>query len=191
VRRSIGAASSRPGERILTTHSDLHDAFPEHHPSASSQTIALLAFVVICFAAAGLGSLATFPSLPTWYAGLEKPFFTPPNEVFGPVWTVLYALMAVAGWLAWRADAIEADRKAALTAFGVQLVLNVAWSWAFFGMHSTIAGLGVIVLLIATILWTIAAFRLVSRPAAALMLPYLAWVALATALNAGIYVLNG
>jgi tryptophan-rich sensory protein len=176
---------------ILTTHSDLHEAFPEHHPNLPAQAIGLIAFAVICFAAAGLGSLATFPNLPTWYAGLEKPFFTPPNEIFGPVWTILYALMAIAGWLAWRADAIEADRKTALTAFGVQLVLNVAWSWAFFGMQSTIAGLGVIVVLLAAILWTIAAFRLVSKLAAALMLPYLAWVAFATALNAGIYVLNG
>jgi tryptophan-rich sensory protein len=183
--------SSGSRRTILAIHSDLHDAFPERDLSVSSQAVGLLAFVVICFAAAGLGSLATFPNLPTWYAGLEKPFFTPPNEVFGPVWTVLYALMAVAGWLAWRADAIEADRKAALTAFGVQLVLNVAWSFAFFGMHSPLAGLGVIVLLLAAILWTIAAFRLVSKPAAALMLPYLAWVAFATALNAGIYVLNG
>jgi tryptophan-rich sensory protein len=147
--------------------------------------------VVICFAAAALGSLATLPNIPTWYAGLEKPFFTPPNAVFGPVWTILYGLMAIAGWLAWRADAIEVDRKAALTAFGVQLVLNVAWSLAFFGMHNTLAGLGVIVLLLAAILWTIAAFRLVSKLAAALMLPYLAWVGFATALNAGIYVLNG
>jgi tryptophan-rich sensory protein len=187
----LAPCGKRHRRTILATQSDLHDAFPEHHPNFASQAIGLLAFVAICFVAAGLGSLATLPSIPTWYAGLEKPFFTPPNEIFGPVWTVLYALMAVAGWLAWRADAIEPDRRAALIAFGVQLVLNVAWSFAFFGMQSPLAGLGVIVLLLAAILWTIATFRLVSKLAAALMLPYLAWVAFATALNAGIYVLNG
>ena len=87
--------------------------------------------------------------------------------------------------------AIAADKKSALTAFFVQLALNVAWSWVFFGLHNPLAGLGVIVLLLVAILWAIAAFRIVSRAAAWLMLPYLAWVTFATALNAGVYVLNG
>lgn len=157
----------------------------------TAQIVGLVVFLAICFGAAWLGSVATMPSIPTWYAGLEKPFFTPPNAVFPIVWTILYALMGIAAWLVWRADAIDADRTAALTAFFVQLVLNVAWSWVFFAAHNALFGLGVIALLLVAILWTIAAFRLVSRPAAALMVPYFAWVTYATALNAGIYVLNG
>jgi tryptophan-rich sensory protein len=175
----------------LSTQTDLTDDYPARQAGAVAQATGLVVALAICFAAAALGSLVTIPNLPAWYAGLEKPVFTPPNEVFAPVWTVLYGLMAVAAWLVWRADAIPADRSNALKAFGVQLVLNVAWSFAFFGLHNPLAGLGVIVLLLAALLWTIAAFRIVSPAAAWLMLPYLAWVAFATALNAGIYVLNG
>ncbi len=176
---------------ILTTHSELDDALSDRESGFGRQAGGLAVFVILCLAAGGLGSLATIPNIPTWYAGLDKPFFTPPNGVFGPVWTALYLLMAVAAWLVWRKDAIASDKRNALTAFFVQLVLNVAWSFAFFGLHSPLAGLGVIVLLLVAILWTIASFRIISGVAAGLMLPYLAWVTFATALNAGIYVLNG
>lgn len=175
----------------MATHADLNDAFSDRPTGPGAQAIGLIVILAICFAVAGLGSLATIPNIPTWYAGLEKPFFTPPNSVFGPVWTVLYALMGIAAWMVWRKDAIASDKRTALIAFFVQLALNLAWSWAFFGLHNPLLGLGVIALLLIAILWTIAAFRIVSRAAAWMMLPYLAWITFATALNAGVYVLNG
>jgi tryptophan-rich sensory protein len=140
--------------------------------------------------AALLGSLATTPNIPTWYAGLAKPGFTPPNWVFGPVWTLLYAMMAFA---AWRILALPESRarRAALTAFFVQLALNATWSFAFFAARSPPAGLLVIVALLAAILWTIRLFWPLDRPAAWLLVPYAAWVAYATALNIAIWQLNG
>ena len=164
--------------------------FGHHRPGVAAQVVALAGFLLVCFAAAGLGSLVTIHNIATWYAGLAKPFFTPPSGVFPVAWTLLYFLMAVAGWLVWRQDAIDLDRRAALAAFAVQLILNVAWSWAFFGFHDPKLGLIVIVFLLGAIVWTVLAFRFVSRPAAVLMLPYLAWVCFATALNIGIVVLN-
>ncbi len=141
--------------------------------------------------AAALGSLITTPNIPTWYEGLAKPWFTPPNGVFGPAWAVLYLAMAVAAWriLAWPRE--EPRRGRALAAFYLQLALNAAWSWAFFGLHSPLAGLVVILPLLALILETIRRFRPLDRVAAALLVPYALWVAYATALNAGIWRLNG
>ncbi len=141
--------------------------------------------------AAWLGSLATRPNIPTWYAGLVKPGFTPPNWVFGPVWGGLYLMMA---WAAWRILSLPRERPgrtAALTAFFVQLALNAAWSFAFFAAHSPLAGLVVIVVLLAAILATIRSFWRLDRPAALLLVPYAAWVGYATALNAVIWRLNG
>ena len=106
------------------------------------------------------------------------------------VWTILYVLMGVAAWLVWRAPADESRRRVALAAWFVQLVLNVLWSFAFFGAHSPLAGLVVIVVLLAAIVVTILAFRRVSGTAALLLAPYLAWVAFATVLNASILSLN-
>jgi len=140
-------------------------------------------------AASGLGSLVTTPNIPTWYRGLEKPFFTPPDGVFGPVWTVLYALMALAAFRVLGSPAGEARRRA-LTAFYGQLALNAAWSWAFFGLRSPLAGLLVIVPLLGAILVTIRLFGPLDRAAAWCLVPYAAWVAYATALNLAIWRLN-
>ena len=153
--------------------------------------LALIASVAIALGAGWLGSLATTPNIPTWYAGLTKPAFNPPNEVFPVVWTALYILMAVAAWLVWRAAAEPATaRRNALIAYAVQLPLNVAWSFAFFGAQSPLAGMAVIVPLVLAIVWTIVAFGRVSRLAAWLLVPYLAWVSFATILNLAILVLN-
>jgi tryptophan-rich sensory protein len=141
-------------------------------------------------AAAFLGNLATLPNIPTWYAGLAKPGFTPPNGVFGPVWTVLYALMAYAAWRILSRPKETPGRGAAVAAFFVQLALNAAWSWAFFWLRSPAAGLLVILPLLATIVATIRLFWPLDRLAAALLVPYAAWVAFATALNAAIWRLN-
>ena len=163
---------------------------PAPAPRSPAVTIiALIGFVALTWVAGWLGTFATTPNIPTWYAGLEKPWFNPPNAAFPIAWGILYTLMAVAAWLVWRRD--HPGRRAALTAFFVQLVINVLWSFAFFGAHSPLLGLVVIVLLIAAIVWTIRAFAPVSRPAAWLLAPYLAWVLFATALNLAILVLNG
>lgn len=158
-------------------------------PSTAASLLALAAFLILCFAAAYLGSLATRPNIPDWYVLLRKPMLTPPNDVFPVAWTILFALMAVAAWLVWRSGNVE--RWPALIAFFVQLALNVAWSFAFFGNRSPVAGAVVIVLLVAAIGWTIQRFHGVDRLAALLLVPYLAWVAFATYLNFGILILNG
>jgi tryptophan-rich sensory protein len=141
--------------------------------------------------AALLATLATRPNIPTWYAGLEKPGFTPPNWVFGPVWTILYVLMAAAAWRILSLPRARPGRRAALTAFFVQLALNAAWSFAFFAAHSPGTGLAVIGALMAAILATIRLFWPLDRGAAWLLVPYAAWVAYAAALNASIWRLNG
>lgn len=167
-----------------------HHADAEHPPWTSPGSILkLVASVVLCFAAAALGSLMTMPSIPTWYAGLEKPFFSPPNWIFAPVWTVLYALMAIAFWRVWTLGRGSALQAAAL-AFAVQLVLNVAWSGAFFALHSPVLALIDIVALLLAIIATMSAFARIDGRAAWMLAPYLAWVAFATTLNAAIWWLN-
>ena len=151
--------------------------------------LVLLTCLVVCFVAAGIGSMLTLPSIPTWYESLAKPPFNPPNWVFGPVWTLLYALMAVAMWRAWTASS-GARRARAVAVFALQLVLNVAWSAVFFAAHSTAGGLVVIVALIGAIAATILVFARIDRLAALLLLPYMAWVCFATVLNASLWALN-
>jgi len=144
------------------------------------------------FAAAAIGSSVTFTALGSWYAQLDKPSFNPPNSVFGPVWTVLYILMAVAAWRAWKKgrDAGMAT-GAAVGLFAVQLVLNAGWSVAFFGLQAPGPAFVVIVALWLAIAATIVAFRRLDGWAAAMMVPYLAWVTFAGALNFSIWQLNG
>ena len=153
--------------------------------------LVLIAFIIVCFAAAGLGSLATASQVAPggWYDTLDKPFFTPPSWLFGPVWTLLYLAMAVSGWLVWRERGF-AGARTALALFFAQLALNSLWSILFFGLESPGLGLVEILVLWAVIFLTIRAFRPISRPAAVLLIPYLAWVTFATFLNAGIWWLN-
>lgn len=151
--------------------------------------LVLAACLVLCFIAAAIGSALTLPQIPTWYEGLVKPWFNPPNAVFGPVWTILYALMAVAMWRVWMRSEGAVRRRAA-GVFALQLALNVAWSAAFFAAHSPGAGLIVIVALLAAIIATILVFGPIDRPAAWLLAPYLAWVSFASVLNAAVFVLN-
>lgn len=157
----------------------------------AKSALVLLAFVIVCFAAAGLGSLATASQVAPggWYGTLEKPFFTPPSWLFGPVWTLLYLAMAVSGWLVWRERGF-AGARTALALFLAQLALNSLWSILFFGLESPGLGLVEILVLWAVIFLTIRAFRPISHPAAILLIPYLAWVTFATLLNAGIWWLN-
>jgi len=151
--------------------------------------IRLIACFALCFAVAGLGALATTPKIATWYAALNKPSFTPPNYVFPIAWNILYALMAVSLWRLWQAGEIGM-RNRAITLFLLQLAVNLAWSWIFFGAESIRGGLATILALDLLVIWTIYAAWQVDRIAAALLLPYLLWIGYATALNAGIVRLN-
>ncbi|MEJ8570208.1 TspO/MBR family protein [Microbaculum marinum] len=151
---------------------------------------ALAGIVLACLAVGYLGSLATAPNLEPWYANLVKPSWTPPDVAFPIVWTILYVAMAVAAWLVWRTSADPGSKRRALVGFGVQLALNGAWSWAFFAAQSPGSGLVVIAALLAAIAWTVRAFWRISRPAGILMLPYLAWVCFAAALNLAIFTMN-
>jgi tryptophan-rich sensory protein len=158
-------------------------------PTPPLQRFLIAALPVVAVSVAG--SLVTRPNIPTWYAGLAKPGFTPPNWLFAPVWTTLYILMAYALWRILSLPKNSPGRSAAIVAFFVQLALNSLWSFVFFGAHSPLAGLIVIIALIGAILVTMRAFWTLDRIAALLFVPYLAWVAYATALTGAIWRLNG
>lgn len=146
----------------------------------------LAAVALVAFA----GSLFTPAADPVWYAGLRKPSFNPPNWVFAPVWTVLYILIAVSAWLVWRRAGWAGGRRALLW-WLAQLALNAAWTPIFFGAHLLGLALVIIIGLLVAIIGTILAFHRHHALAAALLLPYLAWVGFATVLNASIWRLNG
>lgn len=141
-------------------------------------------------AAAVLGNLATMPNIAGWYAGLAKPALTPPNWLFGPAWTILYILMAFAFYRVLRLDPATPGRRAAIVIFLAQLAINASWSFAFFAAHSPIGGLMTIAPMEALILGAIMLFRRLDRVAAYCLIPYAAWVAFATYLNAGVWLLN-
>lgn len=141
-------------------------------------------------AASILGSWATYPEIAGWYAGLKKPSFNPPNWIFGPVWTTLYVMMAVAFWRILRGAGAAPGRGAAITAFLAQITLNALWSFAFFAANSPLAGLVVIAALWIAIVVTILAFARIDGLAAWLLAPYLAWVSFAALLNFALWRLN-
>lgn len=149
----------------------------------------LLAFLVICLAISVAGGAATASSVGTWYQTLQKPSFNPPNWLFAPVWTALYIMMAVAGWRVWRAHGLRGAR-AAMALFAVQLALNLAWSFLFFGYRMIGAALIEIILLLMAILVTTVLFWKRDRLAGMLFIPYAGWVAFATILNFALWRLN-
>lgn len=150
----------------------------------------LLLSLLLCLSVGILEGLATRPEIPTWYAGLVKPSWTPPPLAFPIVWTLLYALMAVSFWRLWDLEARLPARTRAMTWFLVQLALNALWSPVFFGWHGTRTALAVIIaLLIAIGVAMISAFR-VDRVATWLLAPYLLWVAYATTINIGVVAMN-
>ena len=154
--------------------------------SVSRQTLALAGWLVLCFAAA---TSAVFVSVDGWYVTLNKPSWNPPSWLFGPVWTLLYIMMAIAAWLVWRKGGWALQRWP-LSLFVIQWLLNAIWTPLFFGMHLIGLALVDIVLLWIAIVATLAAFWRVSKPAAWLLVPYLMWVSFATALNFAIWQLN-
>lgn len=159
------------------------------HIARLRSPIMLAVAFLVCFAAARLGSMATTPNL-DWYATLAKPGFTPPNWAFPVAWTILFVLMAISLWRIVKVSSGWVVGNGALVPFAVQLILNVAWSFAFFGAQSPAAGFAVICLLLPAIVWTILAFRLRDKVAAWLLAPYLLWVTYAAILNAAIWRLN-
>ena len=142
-------------------------------------------------AASLLGQWATYPNLASWYAGLAKPSFNPPNWIFAPVWTSLYLLMAYSVWRILKVADRQAERRVALTLFFLQLALNALWSWLFFGLNNPLAGLLDILPQFLLILATIDRFRRLDTVAAACLVPLAAWVAFASLLNFEIWRLNG
>ena len=162
---------------------------PAARPSPTGQLLVLAGLIALCLAVGALGALATAQSVGTWYQTLAKPSFNPPDRVFGPVWTALYVLMAVAAWLAWRSAGWR-EARPALMLFALQLALNLGWSFLFFGARWIGGALVEVVLLWIAIAATIAAFRRHSQWAGILMMPYIAWVTFATALNFAIWRLN-
>ena len=157
--------------------------------STARSLLGLLAWIAACFSAGALGSLFTTNSVADWYPQLTKPAWTPPSAVFGPVWSVLYLLMALAAWLVWRSRGFS-GATLPLTLFAVQLLLNFAWSVIFFGLRLPGPAFAEIVLLWALILATLITFWRVIPLAGGLLLPYLAWVSFAAALNLAIWRLN-
>jgi tryptophan-rich sensory protein len=151
--------------------------------------LALIGWLIVCFAVVGISSLFNAHAIPTWYAGLVKPPLNPPNWVFAPVWMTLYGLMAVSAWLVWKTRP-SGCRRRGLLFFAVQLWFNYLWSWIFFHRHMIGIAFADIVALWLTILLTLLTFRKMSRPAAWLLVPYIAWVTFAGYLNFALWRLN-
>ena len=154
--------------------------------SRRRDVLGLAAFVVMCFGVSLLGGRATLPALALWYPALAKPSWTPPGWVFGPVWTLLYPMLAVAGWLAWR----EGRSRGGTLLYLLQLTLNAAWPWIFFGERRIGLALACAMALFLAILGTVVAYWRVNRGAALLLLPYFGWVGFAVSLNAAIWWMN-
>jgi tryptophan-rich sensory protein len=154
-----------------------------------SKPVRFIASLLLVYAAAAIGSVATFPAIPNWYASLDKPWFNPPNSIFGPVWTVLYTLMGISLYLVWTAKTKQSKRRAYIF-FGVQLVLNSLWSIVFFGLQQLWPAVAVIAGLWLAIAATMYFFWPISRRAVYLLLPYIAWVTFASILTISIAALN-
>jgi translocator protein len=160
-----------------------YNTYMKHKPVKFS--IALL----IVYAAAAIGSIVTFPAIHSWYVALSKPSFNPPNDIFGPVWTVLYTLMGVSLYIVWVARS-KASKRAAFTIFSAQLALNTLWSIVFFGMQQLWLAVVVIAALWLLIIATMWRFWKFSHVATYLLIPYLVWVTFASVLNISIAILN-
>lgn len=156
--------------------------------STAQQVLAGITLVAITFSAAGIGAVASIEAA-DFYQQLQLPSWAPPAWLFGPVWTMLYLLMAIGAWLVWRADKSKST-QAALLIFIVQLLPNALWSWLFFSWKQGALAFADILLLIVLVVTTCVLFWKISRTAAVLLLPYLAWILFAAALNYSVWKLN-
>jgi benzodiazapine receptor len=154
------------------------------------EILELVFSILVCQIAGFVGSIFTVPSIPTWYKNLKKPSFAPPNRIFGPVWVTLYALMGISLFLILRAGLSNPEVQIGLGIFGIQLLLNVVWSFVFFGKKSIFGGLVTITVLWIVILLTIISFVNVSLLAGLLLVPYISWSSFAALLNYSILRLN-
>lgn len=152
--------------------------------------LSLLFAILIPEVVGAVAAIATQSSVTTWYPTLAKPWFTPPDAVFAPVWITLYAIMGIASWRIWRSGPRRATVQMALAAYGIQLLLNGTWSIVFFGLQSITGGLITILLLLATLALTTRWFARVDQLAAWLFAPYIAWTTYATALNVALWWMN-
>jgi benzodiazapine receptor len=162
----------------------------EFEEMSGTDIIKLVISIVACEGAGGIGAIFTTRAITTWYAGLKKPTFTPPNSVFGPVWITLYLLMGVAVFLVWREGLGQEGVTTAFVIFWVQLVLNILWSVIFFRFKSLFGGMVMILLLWIAILINIITFFGVSPLAGGLLIPYIIWVSIAANLNVQVWKLN-
>lgn len=152
--------------------------------------VKLILTIAISHLAGVIGTIFTMPAIPSWYASLQKPFFSPPSWIFAPVWLALYTLMGISAYLIWINGLDRKEVKTALAIFGAQLVLNTLWSIVFFGMHSIFAGLLTIILLWILIALTIFEFYKISKTSAWLLIPYIFWVSFAAVLNYSLWAIN-
>ena len=159
---------------------------PQRRPRA--QALGLAGWLAVSFIAAAIGSIASVQAGP-FYTALVRPDWAPPPDVFGPVWTILYALMGIAAWLVWRVGGFRAAR-AALSLFLVQLAVNALWSWLFFAWHLGALAFVDILLLWVLVLATLVAFWRIRPLAGAMLVPYLLWISFAAALNLSVWQLN-
>jgi len=150
----------------------------------------LIIAVLVCELVGSIGSIFTIPNIPVWYASLTKPFFAPPNWLFGPAWIILFALMGIALFLVWQKGFKSKKAKVAGMFFVIQFAFNILWSFLFFGLRNPFAGFVGIIFLWIFILATIISFNKVSKKAALLLVPYLLWVTFAGMLNCAVWLLN-
>jgi len=169
----------------VDTTGSVHHGLPRSKPK---QIIGLIVWLAISFIASGVGAVASIRAAP-FYGQLVQPSWSPPSSVFGPVWTILYALMGIAAWLVWRADSLRATR-AALSLFLLQLAVNALWTWLFFAWSQGALAFADIVLLWLLVVATAVSFWRIRPLAGALLIPYLLWVSFAAALNFSIWQLN-
>jgi len=158
------------------------------HRSMLAQAAGLLGWIVLCFAAAAIGAVASFDAGP-FYGQLERPAWAPPAGAFGPVWSVLYLTMALAAWLVWR-EPVSPGRGRALVLFLAQLAANALWSWLFFRWRTGALSFADVVLLLVLLAATVVAFWRIRPLAGILLLPYLGWTGFATALTWAVWRAN-
>ena len=153
-------------------------------------TLKLIIAIVIPVAVGAISGFFTIAEIPGWYQTINKPAWSPPSWIFGPVWTALYVMMGIALFLVWRPDASGTIKKTAITLFAGQLALNFFWSFIFFNQHQPGWALAEIIVMWIFILLTIFAFAPISKTAAWLLVPYISWVSFAIILNYSIWRLN-
>ncbi len=154
------------------------------------EIVELVLSILVCQVAGFIGSIFTVPSIPTWYKSLKKPSFAPPNRIFAPVWITLYTIMGISLYLILREGLGNLQVQVSMGIFGIQLVLNIIWSFVFFGKKSLLGGLIAIAVLWIAILLTIISFLSVSQLAGLLLVPYILWSSFAAILNYSILKLN-